>query len=145
MGRCRSILWSGLLEIIKDFLMKIIKIILFTLIACSCDRFDLKIVNNPKYSIGLVSNYRPGGRGGASVVFLYSANKSSLSNSYFNGDHHWNVPSGGIHIGYKFMVQYDSLDPSTARMLFSYPVNDSVDFKKYIVLFKTSPPGYPDP
>ena len=87
----------------------------------SCSYFwDLKIINNPAYSIGLVGNYVP--PSGASVVFEYDVSGKIMHNSYQNGAYRWNVPSGGVHIGDKYMVQYDSLDPATARMLFSYPV-----------------------
>jgi len=119
---------------------------LLLLVLCnSCEWTNLKIINNPAYSIGLITNERPGGQTGALVGFEYSVNGVSQNNTYENGDFHWNVPSSGLHIGDKYMVQYDSLNPSTARMLFSYSVADSTDYKKYVTLFKTNPPGYPSP
>jgi hypothetical protein len=105
--------------------------------------WDLKIINNPAYSIGLISSYTP--PSSAHVAFEYNVKGTMMWKGYSNGAHRWNVPSNGVHIGDEFMVQYDSLDPGSARMLFSYPLKDSTDFKKYVTLFKKSPPGYPSP
>jgi len=114
-----------------------------TLLCCSCSLYDLKIINNPSYSIGVVVGYTP--PSSASITFTYDVEGKIMSKYYNNGLYHWNVPSSGVSIGNKYMVQYDSLAPSTARMLFSYPVADSADYKKYVTLFKTNPPGYPSP
>jgi hypothetical protein len=115
------------------------------IVLSSCDKYDLKIISHPSYSIGLVGNYSPGGQTSAFILFRYDVNGHSLTQTYVNGDHHWNVPTSGVHIGEEYMVQYDSLYPGTARMLFSYQLADSSDFKKYVALFKKNPPGYPDP
>jgi hypothetical protein len=111
----------------------------------SCEIFDLRIINNPSYSIGVVKIYSPGGRASATVTFQYDVKGNSFRKSYENASYRWNVPSNGVDIGNEFMVQYDSLDPGTARMLFSYQLKDSTDYKKYVALFKKSPPVYPTP
>ena len=115
---------------------------IFFLLNISCDN-QLKIINHPAYSIGRVDNYTP--PRSAHIGFSYSVKGSILGNGYMNGYNGWNVPSGGVHIWDEFMVQYDSLDPPTARMLFSYPVKDSADYNKCVLLFKTNPPAYPSP
>lgn len=117
--------------------------ILILLFCSSCSLTDLKIINTPAYSIGIVDVYTPPSN--AHVTFYYEVRGKPEVTSYGDGFHHWNVPSSGVHVGDKYMVQYDSLDLSTARMLFSYPVKDSTDYKKYVTLFKTKPPGYPSP
>lgn len=121
------------------------------LLAClllSCVQSDFKIVSNPAYAIGTVNFYRPtGGSLTSSIHFDFSVTGISHSIYYVNGDNRWNVPGecSNCSHGNKFMVQYDSLDPGTARMLFSYQLKDSTDYKKYVALFKKSPPGYPSP
>jgi hypothetical protein len=105
----------------------------------------LEIIKNAAYAIGTVNSYRFGGKMVSYVSFQFSVKGEPYSQAYGDGGHHWNVPSTGIHIGDKYMVQYDSLNPPTARMLFSYPVSDSADYKKYVALFKKTPPSYPSP
>ena len=108
-----------------------------------CDFYDLKIINNAAYSIGLVGNYSP--PSDAYVLYSFNASGHLYQNGYNDGLHGYNVPSSGVHIGNEFMVQYDSINPTTSRMLFSYPLKDTADYKKYVQQFKTTPPGYPSP
>ena len=125
--------------------MKLCILLFMAIVLSSCDKYDLKIISHPSYSIGLVGNYSPGGQTRAIILFQYKVSSKTLTKYYENGDYHWNVPTSGVHIGEEYMVQYDSLYPGTARMLFSYQLADSSDFKKYVALFKKNPPGYPDP
>jgi hypothetical protein len=119
-----------------------------TLFICFSSCGDkLELVSNPNYAIGTII-FRAGGGGGNGrepvVRFQYSVSGQVHTVQYVDGTHGWNVPSSCSNCGNgrMFMVQYDSLDPGFARMLFSYAVNDSADYVKYKTLFKTDPPGY---
>jgi hypothetical protein len=136
---------QGLLEILKGFIAStiwLIVVIAGCLFACLADK--LKIIKNPVYSIGTVDSYRPGGRLESMIQFQYGVNGKTYYQQYENGENRWFVPEdcGNCLSGNKFMVQYDSINPSIARVLFNYPVIDSVDFKKDLILFRKTPPGY---
>jgi hypothetical protein len=126
-----------------------ILLILITIISVtSCLIDSLIIIQNPAYAIGTIAYYNPsGGHTTSSIHFSFSVKGNNYSIGYDDGDNRWNVPPScsSCNNGNKFMVQYDSLRPNTARMLFSYQVRDSTDYKNDILLFKKNPPGYPSP
>jgi hypothetical protein len=111
-------------------------------LGCSLDK--LVKINNSGYCIGKIDYYSPGGKTDSNVHFQYEVNAKMFYQGYENGTHGWFVPAACSNCsrGNKFMVQYDSVNPSIARLLFNYPVIDSVDYKKDLILFKKTPPGY---
>jgi hypothetical protein len=123
-------------------------LILFVCIGVmSCGLDKLKIINDPAYAIGVIDDYTPYGSTAPQIQFQYKVRGINYASQYLDGGNGWNVPvsCGNCNTGNKFMVQYDSLQPSVARMLFNYPITDSADYKKYKLLFKNSPPSYPTP
>src|SRR5258706_8078876 len=129
---------------VSDWLILIMSSCLF---GCVIDQ--LKLILNPAYAIGTVDYYSYGGGNGVSshIHFHYGVNGTNYSSGYDDGDNGWNVPwtCGNCKNGNMFMVQYDSLQAPTGRMLFSYQVADSLGYKKYLLQFKKTPPGYPSP
>jgi len=106
----------------------------------SCKKDEVK-VNDPKYAIGVIQSYNSY-TSPQSIYFSFTENNQIYYIDYFNGHNGWNVPSSGnYNAGDKYMVQYDSIDPNTARMLFSYKVTDSVQYNADVTLFKTNPPN----
>lgn len=132
--------------------MRKINSLILTIVIClilsSCFEDSLKIISHPAYAIGSINYYKPSGGNGTSYIdFGFAVGINQYHVAYQNGDYRWNVPLGcsSCGNGSKYMVQYDSLNPSTARMVFSYPVHDSTDYKNDVTLFKKNPPGYPHP
>ncbi len=117
-------------------------IVTYCLFACLIDQ--LRLITNPAYSIGTVDYCSPGGRTDSDIHFQYGVNDATFHQGYENGTHGWFVPADCTNCssGNKFMVQYDSIDPSIARVLFNYHLADSEDYKKDLTLFKKTPPGY---
>jgi hypothetical protein len=121
------------------------KFLSFVLIFVSfgCLKEKLEIISNPAYAIGTVDVYSDGGRQRPSVHFHYGIKNGTYYGYYVGGQNGWSIPAPcDCSSGHKFMVQYDSLDVSAARMLFGYPVSDSLDYKKYLTVFKKTPPGH---
>jgi hypothetical protein len=138
-------MWQGLLETTERFLTLLCCIIVLAANCLSaCSEYKLKIINNPAYAIGKVDVYSPGGKLASQIQFQYSVNGNAFHQQYENAEYGWFVPAacGNCSSGNKFIVQYDSLNPPTGRMLFNYPIADSVDYKKDLSLLWKSPPRY---
>jgi len=123
--------------------------ILFVPILIHCKKEN---VANPGYAIGVIygydsHNYFPYWEG-AQINYTFIVNGKQYDNQYSNrqGGKEWKIPaSGNYKQGDQYMVQYNEFNPGanpqSSRMLFSYPVKDSSDYKRYITIFATNPPN----
>jgi hypothetical protein len=107
-----------------------------------------KEINKPGYAIGQVNYYAPGSKGKWSEInYTFYVNGTEIDNHYTNraGGKKWKVPHDlNCKNGDRFVVQYNLENPGdnkfSNRMLFAYPVKDSIDFKSYLEEFTTDPP-----
>jgi hypothetical protein len=89
-------------------------------LGCSDDK--LYVFDHPGYAIGTVVFYSGGHSHFPGINFLFSVKGTEYRVHYSGGHNGWHVPDAA-HIDNNdlFMVQYDSLSPGTARLLFDYP------------------------
>lgn len=98
-------------------------------------------IPNPDYAIGVVDIYSLSPKQ-ANIHFHYSVNQSVLYVFYANGNNGWHVPADGhLKEGQQFIVQYNPLKVSEARMIFCYPIKDSIDYNQDVAQFEITPPS----
>ena len=111
-------------------------------ICCTCLIRGCKklIIATPSYAEGIVYYYDTGPHN-STINYNFYANGLVGENQYSNGYHGWYVPAGKHYTqGDKFMVQYDSADFNTSRMLFDYPITDTATFIQDSTYLSTHPP-----
>ena len=114
------------------FLLAILILIFFN----SCKK---EIIQSPAYAEGVINYYDSSPF--STINYNFYANGIVGENQYSRGDHGWDVPGGKQYKkGDKFMVQYDSADLSSSRILFDYPVTDTATFIQDSTYLSTHPP-----
>ena len=107
--------------------------------ALSC-RKSFIAIPHPGYAIGVVESYA-GIINHASIFFHFTVGGKTIHTGYPDGASGWTVPDvAAINDGDMYMVQYDTVSVSNARMLFCYKVTDSAQYIKYVAQFTANPP-----
>jgi hypothetical protein len=106
-----------------------------------CKKSDL---TDPAYAIGIITDWRPGIINNL-IAYKFYVNGTEYDNTYVSREFgkKWKIPNENYNLGDQYMVQFNVDDPSCqgcSRMLFSYKVTDSADYKSYVNEFKTNPP-----
>lgn len=109
-------------------------------IPCKDEYVRARVTTNSKYSIGYVIRYAESfgpkvtSRSAKMYVELNGEKKAVRSSIILNNKY----KSGEINNRH-FLVAYDSLDTEYCVLLFDYPINDSLDYYKYLEQFKAEP------
>ena len=69
-----------------------------------------------------------------SIKFEYFVNGKKYIHTY--GGNKGYVPDKGVKIGQKYLIKYLKINPQKSRILFDFPVKDSVDFIRYLEKFE---------